>query len=246
MKQFRFLTTTIATSMVIFFSSCNPGEEKKTDEAATTSTATTSATAPETTAPVKPPNVMVMQFKVADFEKWKAKYSERDSIRRSYGLTNYIIGRGLDDPKMVIVVLKMEDVNKAKELTSSQGMKDRMKAAGVTGTPAFHYLETVMDDNSQIPQTNRLIVFHKVKDWDNWKKGFDENKQMRIDSAGLIDRGLGYEVGDNHAAALVFAVTDLKKAKAFSQSKKLKDIMEKTGVEGKSSFFFFDIVQRYD
>lgn len=244
MKQLRFFATMIATSMLIFSSSCNSGE-KKTDEATTSNDTAAAAKPAEPTTPAKPSNVMTMQFKVADFDKWKAKYEERDSIRRSYGLSNYLIGKGLDDPKMVIVVLKMDDANKAKELTSSQGMKDRMKIAGVIGTPTFHYLDVVMDDNSQIPQTNRLIVFHKVKDWDAWKKAFDDNKQMRIDSAGLIDRGVGYEVGDNHSASVVFAVTDVKKAKAFSQSKQLKDIMEKAGVEGKPTMFFFDIVQRY-
>jgi hypothetical protein len=244
MKQVRILATTIATSMLFSFCSCNSGEEKKADE--TTSTATTTAEkVPEITAPAKPSNVMIMQFKVADFEKWKAKYDERDSIRRSYGLTNYVVGRGLDDPSMVVVFLKMQDANKAKELTSSQGMKDRMKIAGVTGTPTFHYLDVVMDDNSVIPQTDRILVTEKIKDWDVWKKSFDDHKQMRIDSAGLIDRGLGYEVGDNHSVTVVFAITDMKKARAFIQSKQLKDIMEKAGVEGKPVHFFYGIVQTY-
>jgi len=245
MKRSRFLATTIATSMIFLFSSCNSNEEKKADESATTTSAATTETPAQTTTATKPPNVMTMQFKVADFDKWKAKYDQRDSIRKAYGLTNYIVGKGLDDPKMVIVVLKMDDVNKAKELTASQGMKDRMKEAGIIGPPSFRYMETVMDDNSQIPQTNRLIVSHKVKDFDAWKKQFDDDKQMRVDSAGLIDRGLGYEVGDNHNVTVVFAVTDLKKAKAFSQSKHLKDIMEKAGVEGKPTMFYFDIVQKY-
>ena len=151
--------------------------------------------------PVKPANVMVMQFKVADFAKWHSKFEakDRDSIRRSYGLTNYVAGQGLDDPKRVIVLLKMEDATRAKELTASQGMKDRMKEAGVTGTPSFSYLEVVMDDNSTIPQTNRLLMMDKVKDWDAWKKVFDENKQARIDG-GLIDRVIGHDIDDNHQA----------------------------------------------
>ena len=87
------------------------------------------------------------------------------------------MGKGLDDPEKVIVFLKMEDPDKAKELTASQGMKDRMKEAGITGTPTFTYLETVMDDNSTIankPADNN----HKVKDWDAWKKEFDNHKQV--------------------------------------------------------------------
>ena len=246
MKQVRFLATSFAVSMLMLLSSCSSSDDKKTEASATTDTAPTTEKAAETQAPTTPSNVMVMQFKVADFAKWQAKYElkERDSIRRASGLTNYAVGRGLDDPNKVIVILKMDDASKAKALTTSQGMKDRMKEAGVTGTPSFNYIEVVMDDNSSIAQTNRLIMMHKVKDWDAWKKEFDSHKQVRID-AGLTDRALGHDIDDNHNVEIVFAVTDMAKAKAFLQSKDLKDKMEKAGVEGKPTSFFYDLVKMY-
>src|SRR6187401_1401970 len=249
MKQVRFLATSFAASMLMLLSSCNSGDDKKTEET-TTNTATETTTAPEkapeTTPPPKLSNVMIMHFKVADFAKWQSKYEskERDSIRRASGLSNYLVGRGSDDANKVIVFLRMEDASKAKALTASQGMKDRMKEAGVTGTPSFIYMEVVMDDNSPIEQTNRLLMLEKVKDWDAWKKVFDENKQLRIDG-GLIDRGIGHAIDDNHKVSVVFAVTDMKKAKAFIQSKELKDKMEKAGVEGKPIPFFYNIVKMY-
>jgi len=245
MKQVRFLATSFAASMLMLLSSCNSSDETKTEDTTATATTTTEK-APEPATPVKPSNVMVMQFKVADFAKWQSKFEskERDSTRRSYGLTNYVAGQGLDDPKRVIVLLKMEDATRAKELTASQGMKDRMKEAGVTGTPTFHYLEVVMDDNSTIEQTNRLMMTHKVKDWDAWKKEFDDHKQVRMD-AGLIDRALAHDINDNHQVEIVFAVTDMAKAKAFLQSKDLKDKMEKAGVEGKPTSFFYNIEKMY-
>ena len=243
MKQVRFLATSFVASMIIFLSSCGSADDTKTED--TTATATTTAeTAPEPTPSAKPANIMLMQFKVADYAKWQSTFESRDSIRKPYGLTNYVAGKGLDDPKRVIVFLKMDDANKAKELTASQGMKDRMKEAGVTGTPTFTYVQTVMDDNSNIPQTNRLIMMHKVKDWDAWKKEFDNHKQARLD-AGLIDRALGHAIDDNHQAVIVCAVTDMAKAKAFLQSADLKDKMEKAGVEGKPTSFFYNIEKMY-
>ena len=98
---------------------------------------------------------------------------------------------------MVVVILKMDDVNKAKELTGSTGYERADAQSGVIGKPSFDYIDVVMDDNSTIEQTARLMVTHKVKDWDAWKKEFDDHKQARMD-AGLIDRGLGYSDGDNH------------------------------------------------
>ena len=246
MKQVRFLASTFATSMLILLSSCSSGDDAKTEGTTATATTPTTEKAPEPTAPAKPSNVMVMQFKVADFAKWHSMFEakNRDSIRRSYGLTNYVAGQGLDDPKKVIVLLKMEDATRAKELTASQGMKDRMKEAGVTGTPTFSYLQVVMDDNSTIPQTNRLLMTEKIKDWDAWKKEFDQNKQVRTDG-GLIDRLIGHDINDNHQVSIIFAVTDMTKAKAFLQSPDLKDKMEKAGVEGKPIPFYYNIVKMY-
>ena len=243
MKQVRFLATAFAASLLL--SSCGSGDETKTEEATTTAeTSTATDKAPETVTTVAPADVMLMEFKVADYAKWHTKFESRDSIRKPYGLTNYVAGKGLDDPKRVIVFLKMEDPNRAKELTATQGMKDRMKEAGVTGTPKFTYLETVMDDNSTIPQTNRLIMMAKVKDYDAWKKEFDSHKQARLDS-GLIDRLIGYSVDDKQQVTIVFAVTDMAKAKAFLQSQDLKDKMEKAGVIGKPTPFFYNIEKMY-
>ena len=242
MKLVRSLATTFAASL--FLLSCGSADDTKTEEATTTAEATSTVTAPETATTTAPADIMLMQFKVADYAKWHAKFESRDSIRKPYGLTNYVAGRGLDHPSRVIVFLKMDDPNRAKELTASQGMKDRMKDAGITGTPTFTYLETVMDDNSTIPQTNRLIMMHKVKDWDAWKKEFDNNKQVRVDN-GFIDRGIGHSVDDKQQVVLVFAITDMAKAKAFLQSADLKDRMEKAGVEGKPTSFFYNIEKMY-
>lgn len=244
MKQLKFLAPfAFSVSMVFFIFSCNSGEEKKADE-----TALDTTMAPKTMEPlvavVKPANILIIQHKVVSFAKWKPAYDSHDSIRRSYGLTNYVIGRGLNDSNIAVVILKMADAGKAKELTSSQDIKDRMKMGGVIGIPSFTYLNVVMNDSSKIEQTARIMMTHKVKDWDAWKKEFDSHKQARIDG-GLLDRGVGYSVDDNHIVTIVCAITDMKKATAFLNSQDLKDKMAKAGVEGPPSFFYYNVVQKY-
>ena len=204
---------------------------------------TAAVKAPEPQPVTKPGNVLIIQEKVANFAKWKPMYESNDSIRRSYGLSNYIIGRGMSDSNKLVVILRMDDPNKAKELTTSQGMKDRMKKAGVSN-PTFSYLNVVLNDSTPIEQTARVMMTHKVKDWDAWKKVFDSHKQARID-AGLIDRGLGYSVDDNHMVSIVFAITDMAKAKAFLSSPDLKAKMTEAGVEGAPTSVFYNIVQKY-
>jgi hypothetical protein len=241
MKQFNFLASAFFASTVLFFlPACNSGADKKTEEE---TPVTTTEKTPEVTTP-KLNQVLFIEHKIADYAKWKPVYDSHDSIRRAHGLSNYIIGRGMDDPNMVLIILKMDDATKAKELSASPDLKDRMQKAGVTGKPNFTYLQVVMNDDSQIEQTARVIMSHKVKDWDAWKKEFDSHKQARMD-AGLIDRGVGYSVDDNHDVNIVFAITDMQKAKAFMSSKDLKDKMTAAGVEGPPKSFFYNIVEKF-
>jgi uncharacterized protein YeaO (DUF488 family) len=239
MKHFRFFVPiAIGVSMSAFLFSCNGGE-KKVEE----TSADTTAVAPEPPAPPKPVNLMTVIAKVANFEKWLPDYESHDSIRQSYGLHNFSIGRGAKDSNMVIVVLIMDDAARAKEFVASPDLKARMKKGGVVGPPTINFLDMQMLDITPTTST-RLMIKHRVKDYDAWKKVFDADKQARIDS-GFTNRALGYEVGDNHAVTIVFLVSDIKKADAFSKSEALKKKMEEGGVEGIPTMFYYNQVKKY-
>ncbi|MEO6730845.1 MAG: hypothetical protein ABIN01_06485 [Ferruginibacter sp.] len=241
MKKFNFLESiAIAGTVSFLLISCASAIDRRVEEVL----ADTAIVKPVEPATGIPGNVMIVQHKVANFAKWKQGYESHDSTRLAYGLHNYIIGKALNDANNVVVILKMDDVNKAKVLTGTQDIKDRMKNEGVIGTPSFEYLEVVMNDTSKIEQATRLMIKHKVKNWDAWKTSFDKNKQARID-AGMIDRGIGYSIGNNQMVTLVFAITDMKKASAFLKSNDLKDKMANAGVDGPPTFFFYNIAQKY-
>ena len=72
-----------------------------------------------------------------------------------------------------------------------------------------------MQDKATNTSAARVMVTHKIKDWDAWKKVFDADKANRI-NAGLTDRLLANGVGDNHQVTMVFLVSDMKKAADFS------------------------------
>ncbi len=247
MKQIRFLNASaIAVSMAFLLVSCSSGGDSQ-EEATADSLATDSTTVMQNPSPApaeNPGKVLIVKEKVSDYAKWKTSYDSRDSLRQASGLTNYVLGRGMGDSNTVVIILKMADVDKAKAVADSKELKDRLKKGNVIGTPTFEYLDVVMNDDTPIDQDARLMVTHKVKDWDAWKKSFDEHKQARMD-AGLIDRGLGYRDGDNHMVSIVFAVTDKTKADEFLKSKDLKDKMAEAGVDGPPSFFYYNIVQKY-
>jgi hypothetical protein len=235
MKLFNFSGFLIATICIVFLYSCDSSIDKKVPETAT-----------ESKEPLKPKTnqVLIIQHKVKNFTDWQKLYEAHDSIRKAYGLQNYILGRAMKDTNIVIVILKMEDVTKAKELMTSADLKSRMQNGGVIGVPSFNYLEVIFNDTTPIAQTARLMITHQVKDWNEWKKSFDDHKAARM-SAGLLDRGLAYSVDDAHFVGIVLAVTDFKKAMEFQNSPALKARMQQAGVEGPPTFLYYNVVKKY-
>jgi len=243
MQRKFLLSIAYATSIACFLSSCQSGEEKKSDTSAA-DTAVAVAKPVEPAPAPKPANVVVVKHKVANFAKWKSLYDSHDSVRLKYGLHNYIVARGTKDSNMVMIALRMDDVNKAKEFAALPDLKATMQKGGVKGPPSFMYIDMQMLDTTTNASPNRVMITHKVKDWDAWKKEFDSHKQVRMD-AGLTDRAVGYEFGDNHMVTIVDVVSDMKKAEAFMNSKDLKDKMTAAGVEGPPTIFYYKVVQRY-
>ncbi len=240
MKQFKFFSAITLVAGSLFFSSCN-GDEKKTDNV---TVSTDSSAVNKTEPPAKPGNLVIIKHKVANFAKWKTAYESHDSTRQAYGLHNYIVARGLKDSNMVMVVLKMDDTTKAKQFAALPDLKAAMQKGGVMGAPSFLYLDVQMLDTSSNASPTRVIVTHKVKDWDAWKKSFDSHKQTRLD-AGMTDRAISYSVGDTHTVTVAFVINDMKKAEAFMASKDLKDKMAESGVTGPPNIFFYNVVQKY-
>jgi hypothetical protein len=242
MKHFKFLTAIcFAVGMSFSISSCNNGQEKKADEKPAD---TTAVKAPEPAAPVKPANLMMVMHKVANFAKWKISYEASDSLKNAYGLHNYVLARGTKDTNMVMVVVKMDDFAKAKEFAALPALKAAMQKGGVISAPTISYLDVQMQDTTTNTTATRVMVTHKIKDWDAWKKVYDEDKTNRM-NAGLTDRVLAYGVGDNHQVTMVFLASDMKKAEDFSKSPELKAKMEAGGVEGPPTFFYFTVAKKY-
>lgn len=241
MKQFKIVSVTAITAFVILMlGSCNSGDQSKTAEKAADSTANLVMAPPVASSS----NIVIIKHKVANFAKWRTAFEANDSTQQSFGLHNYVLARGTNDSNMIMVVAKFDDIARAKEFSQSADLKTKMKSAGVIGIPEISFQSIQMVDTTANLQIARVMMTHKVKDWDVWKKVFEEHKQTRID-AGLSDRAIGYSVDDNHMVTVVCSVNDKQKADAFMASKDLKDKMAAAGVEGPPSIFYYNVVQRY-
>ncbi|MVT12368.1 hypothetical protein [Chitinophaga tropicalis] len=248
MKQLRFSCMFLFATVIVFLTSCGGGggEKTTTDSTGMGTDSTVVAETPMATSTIvtTPQNIVVVKHQVTNFEKWLPHYEAHDSMRMVNKLHSYVIGRGVKDANMVIVVVKAEDMALAKTFSKAQDLKDAMRKGGVKGTPTFDFVTMVFQDTATISSDLRASSTFKVKDWDAWVKAFEEGKQKRLDN-GITVRAYGHDVDDDHKVFLVTAITDADKAEAYIQSDELKKRREAAGVIGEPERFMFRVVKRY-
>lgn len=233
------ISSVIVIASLLFFSACNnSGKEKEESKKDSTPT----VKAPEKPAPA-PDVIVLVQHQVKSFDKWIPVFKADDSARKANGLTTVLVGKGLDNPNAVIVGMLASDVQKAKQFAAAPQLKDVMQKAGVVGAPTISYVTILRNDTTDIPQKDRVLVSHHVKDFDAWLKVYDgEGKDTRA-ANGLIDRGLGRGVDDPNTVYILFAISDMKKAKARSNSPEMKKLMTDAGVDSKPVMTFYKVVE---
>jgi hypothetical protein len=252
MTSKQFLPTSLLATILCFLVACNGNEEKTGTDTADSDTATTttdtSATMAEpvatSTVTRTPQGMFMAKHRVANFSKWMASYEAHDSMRLANGLHSYVIGRGVQDTNMVLVVVKADDMAKAKAFSKDASLKKAMQAGGVIGAPTMQHLNATYQDTAVLSDAMRSLSVFNVKDWVNWQKGFEDGRSERIEN-GIADRVYGNDPENPNKVVVVTAAVDSAKATAYWKSDKLKQRREAGGVIGSPDRFLFRIVKRY-
>lgn len=250
MKRSSFTVLLLCAATVFFFSSCGGGDSTEKTDKDTSNTGTTTKTtepeAPKSTIVTTPETMMVVTHKIGgSFTKWLAAYESHDSAKLANGLHNYVVGRGLTDSNMLMVVLKVDDLAKAKAFAKDPSLKAAMQKSGVIGAPTISFNTSTWQDTSTLaPGIIRSRTTFMVKDWDAWLKSFMDGKQERTDN-GIAERVIGHDADNNKSVSLVTAVMDSTKAFAYYKSDALKKRREAGGVIGEPKRFLFTIAKRY-
>jgi hypothetical protein len=79
---------------------------------------------------------------------------------------------------------------------------------------------------------------YKVRDFSQWKGGYDAHLPARVE-AGLTEKRLLRGVHDSNEAFLLFEAKDLGRAKPFAAPADLRETMQKVDVLDKSGISFF-------
>jgi hypothetical protein len=88
---------------------------------------------------------MFIKHRVADYGKWKPAFDQHEPVRREFGATAHSLHRDADDPNVVIVAFRIDDVARAKEFAASPDLRAAMENAGVQGQPEIWFADDVED-----------------------------------------------------------------------------------------------------
>ncbi|HVM86943.1 MAG TPA: hypothetical protein VMT76_02060 [Puia sp.] len=232
----------ISVLVMLVLMSCNDQNSKTTTTDSTKAPAadSTKAAAEKPKAPeFKPFDVVEVNHIVKSYEKWKPGFDNDSTARKASGLELMVIGRRVDNPNHLNIVLQAADIAKAKAFANDPRLKEVMKKNGVVSKPDIYYYH-VIRFNPDSKEKQWVLITHKVKDFDAWLKVFDitEGTAKRA-SFGLVDVALARDMEDSSIVHIVFDITDMTKAKARLSDPELKKLMTEAGVIGAPKIEFF-------
>lgn len=88
-----------------------------------------------------------------------------------------------------------------------------------------------------------LVVTHKIQDYVQWKRVFDESEELRHEH-GVRGGWILRDQKDKNLITVALEVDDLDTAGQFMQSDQLKDYMRRSGAMGEPSILFLEEVER--
>ena len=78
---------------------------------------------------------MFVRHRVANYSAWKAIFDQEEAARRQHGVAGHSLPRDPQEPKLLLVALRFNDVIKAQEFAASDNFRQAMIRAGVHRVP---------------------------------------------------------------------------------------------------------------
>lgn len=78
---------------------------------------------------------VIVQHRVADYDRWFAVFSEHGKVRRQHGATGHVVTRSVADPNNVLIVNDFATLAGAQAFATDPSLPEAMHQAGVDGAP---------------------------------------------------------------------------------------------------------------
>jgi hypothetical protein len=188
-----------------------------------------------------PPVAVLVSHRVEDYEAWKKAFDEHEAARVDASFLGHHINRGIDDPKMVYLYGPASDAKKVKAFMDSSNLRQAMQRAGVQGAPTITLVEPKHADMIGDQKIPAIIVRHEVRDYDQWRKAYDDFEEFRRKS-GIVGHAVNQERGKPNQVIVYHQAKKLDALRSFLDSPELQETMKSAGVIGQPDIDFVEAV----
>jgi hypothetical protein len=189
-----------------------------------------------------PIDVVEISHTVKDYAIWKKAFDANEPMRKANGLEFIVLGRSIENPNSVCIVLHASDLSKAKAFESSPKLKELREKNGVISKPENSYFK-VIRMNPDSKEKNWVQVTYKVKDFNAWLKVFDGEGTAARAAQGLIDVVLARGIDDPNIVHMVFDIKDMAKAMASVNSEAKNKLRMSAGMIGSPKIEFYNVAE---
>lgn len=177
-----------------------------------------------------PPAAVLLGFRVADFDAWKAVFDANEPDRIDNGVLGHHINRAEDDPNRLEVYLAIGDEAKARTWLDSDELKSTMASAGVLrNAPEFTWMTPVRESIVWDRELPAFMVRHQVADFDEWLAGYDAADEVRR-SSGIVGDAANRSMEDPSIAIVYHQAESFDDLRSFLESDDLRLAMKEAGV----------------
>lgn len=78
---------------------------------------------------------VIVQHRVADYDRWLPVFTEHEAVRRKHGATGHSISRDVSDPNSLVIVNEFATLEGARAFSQDPSLPQAMAAGGVDGAP---------------------------------------------------------------------------------------------------------------
>jgi quinol monooxygenase YgiN len=175
---------------------------------------------------------LVVFHHVADYGVWKTVFDEHETVRRGHRQLEHRVFRSVDNPNRVVVHNDFASEEAARSFMADPSLAAAMERAGVTDEPWLGLIERVEQKRYAEGSVGvTLAVHHRVGDYEQWKRAFDEHESVRR-SHGQIEHRIYHPLGDPLQLVVHNDFPGVEAAESFHADPSLPEAMAQAGVEG--------------
>jgi len=84
---------------------------------------------------------LCIRINLADYEKWRSAFDAHGATRQANGSRGGQLFRDASDPNALVILMEWDDLEKARQFTRSEDLREVMQGAGVIDHSDLYFLK---------------------------------------------------------------------------------------------------------